>query len=45
MTDQITCITKTGWYNHHEAIERVGGVRKNGQPFNITLGRVRYRHS
>jgi Protein of unknown function (DUF3892) len=36
MADQITCVTKTGWYNHHESIARVGGVRKNGQPFNIT---------
>jgi hypothetical protein len=36
MTDQIICITKHNRYSSHEAIERVGGVRANGEAFNIT---------
>jgi hypothetical protein len=36
MPSQITCITKPDRYSHHEHITRVGGVRHNGLPFNIS---------
>jgi hypothetical protein len=36
MTDQITCITKPDRASHHESIERVGGVRADGENFNIS---------
>jgi hypothetical protein len=36
MTDQVTCITKPDRFSHHESIERVGGVRVDGEAFNIS---------
>jgi Protein of unknown function (DUF3892) len=36
VSHRITCITKPDRENHHEAIQRVGGIQENGTPFNIT---------
>jgi len=36
MSHRITCITKPDRENHHEAIQRVGGISQNGSSFNIT---------
>jgi hypothetical protein len=37
MPSQITCIKKPPPHNSHEAIMRVGGVRADGERFNIPL--------